>query len=358
MDANDIKDVIGLDIGVGASGIYPLLAAKHLNWKMLGTEANEDNFKMAQKNVDSNNLNDKIKLALTTSSEHEQSQLFEPIEGMQEKISFTMCNPPFYGEDHDEESDPASDTPAGQDHELKTKGGEVEFISKMISDSKCVADKIPIFTCMVGHKCSLKALKKLCHEAEAKDKDFRFSDTEFCQGKTMRWALVWTFNSSTKLDTGPSLLKKKQTERKLHTPVTFTLTEMGPGCPISDGVSFMGQLTSWLEAIDVIVKPGKVENERITFTVKSFQQNWKNQRRRRREQERAAVAEPSSKKLKSSENDESEQKAKGDLQLSAKFSATLKDSSAHFEIVFIDGEAGKDGLYQLIQFLKNKAKGL
>ena len=48
--------------------------------------------------------------------------------------------------------------------------------------------------------------------------------TEFCQGKTMRWGVAWTFSPTTNLlDAEPSLLKLKQEEKRLHKPVAFKL---------------------------------------------------------------------------------------------------------------------------------------
>ena len=48
--------------------------------------------------------------------------------------------------------------------------------------------------------------------------------TEFCQGKTMRWGVAWTFSPTMNLlDTEPSLLKLKQEEKRLHKPVAFKL---------------------------------------------------------------------------------------------------------------------------------------
>ena len=48
--------------------------------------------------------------------------------------------------------------------------------------------------------------------------------TEFCQGKTMRWGVAWTFSPTMNLlDAEPSLLKLKQEEKRLHKPVPFKL---------------------------------------------------------------------------------------------------------------------------------------
>ena len=41
-------EIAGLDVGVGASCIYPLLAAKKLGWKMHGTDIDAENLSAAR----------------------------------------------------------------------------------------------------------------------------------------------------------------------------------------------------------------------------------------------------------------------------------------------------------------------
>ena len=53
-----------------------------------------------------------------------------------------------------------------------------------------------MFTTMLGHKKNLGPLKKRLREDPGSP---RLVSTEFCQGKTMRWALGWTFDPGVKL---------------------------------------------------------------------------------------------------------------------------------------------------------------
>jgi methyltransferase len=46
-----------------------------------------------------------------------------------------------------------------------------------------------MFTTMLGHKSSLAPIILLLKEAGASS----WSETEFCQGRTTRWGLAWTF---------------------------------------------------------------------------------------------------------------------------------------------------------------------
>ncbi len=69
-------------------------------------------------------------------------------------------------------------------------GGEVAFISRMIDESVALQDKIKIFSTLVGLKKNLgKLIRKLSELKPVK----RWIVNQFCQGKSMRWCLSWTF---------------------------------------------------------------------------------------------------------------------------------------------------------------------
>ena len=46
------------------------------------------------------------------------------------------------------------------------------------------------------------------------------------------------------------------------------------------------RMSEWLTAAQFSVKPGKLTEDKTTFTAKTFSLGWKNQRRKRREQKR------------------------------------------------------------------------
>lgn len=49
-------EIKGIDIGCGATCIYPLMGAKKYGWKMVATEIDPSSVKWASKNVQRNNL--------------------------------------------------------------------------------------------------------------------------------------------------------------------------------------------------------------------------------------------------------------------------------------------------------------
>lgn len=54
------KAVKGMDIGTGASCVYPLLGAKMFKWRFVCTEVDSTNYDYAVKNVEDNNLTSSI----------------------------------------------------------------------------------------------------------------------------------------------------------------------------------------------------------------------------------------------------------------------------------------------------------
>ena len=53
----DGSEIAGLDVGVGASCVYPLLAAKRLGWRMHGTDIDSENLSSARHDTRETHLN-------------------------------------------------------------------------------------------------------------------------------------------------------------------------------------------------------------------------------------------------------------------------------------------------------------
>lgn len=68
---------------------------------------------------------------------------------------------------------------------------KVQIESQFI-DSQCMCYRV--YTSLLGKKSSLTKLKQYLREKGVSN----FSTTELCQGKTMRWAIGWTFDTNIK----------------------------------------------------------------------------------------------------------------------------------------------------------------
>ncbi|KAL4462092.1 hypothetical protein ABPG74_000937 [Tetrahymena malaccensis] len=143
---NQIK---AIDIGTGASAIYPILGSSKYNWSFIATELSEDSFKNAQKIVNNNpQLKNKVELRKS------QGNIFKDIiQKSDGDISFSMCNPPFFSE-HEEKK--IWINAQMRENEYICEGGELQFLQQIFEESKIFANQIKIFTSLVGKQASFE----------------------------------------------------------------------------------------------------------------------------------------------------------------------------------------------------------
>ena len=87
------ENVQGLDIGIGANAIYPLLGNACYGWSFVGTDTDETALQNCKKIFGSNpNFIDFMSLQLQI----EPRFLFKNIITAEDRFAFTICNPPFH----------------------------------------------------------------------------------------------------------------------------------------------------------------------------------------------------------------------------------------------------------------------
>ena len=155
---------------------------------------------MAKKNVETNNINDKIKIIHQTNSKNIFKGIIDGDNNDNDKFDFTVCNPPFF--EHLEETGlNKSRSNNATKHELVYEdGGEVGFIKLMIDEIKELRlyNKCNWFTTMLGKKSSIKAIKSILHKQQIVNDDTFIVTTNFYQGKQVRWGLAWTYDINIK----------------------------------------------------------------------------------------------------------------------------------------------------------------
>ncbi|THX36667.1 hypothetical protein D6C98_03190 [Aureobasidium pullulans] len=194
-DSEDLekKDIIGLDIGIGASCIYSLLACSlRPTWKMLGTDIDPSNFKNASDNIKRNNLESRISTKLNVA----EDALINPKAFGVDKLDFTMCNPPFYSspEDMAVSSAGKSDAPSavctGADVEMICEGGDAGFVLRMVEESIELGNTVRWYTSMLGKLSSVHQVIDRLKEIGVTN----WAVTLLRAGnKTRRWAVGWSF---------------------------------------------------------------------------------------------------------------------------------------------------------------------
>ncbi|XP_022915811.2 U6 small nuclear RNA (adenine-(43)-N(6))-methyltransferase [Onthophagus taurus] len=268
------SDVIGVDIGTGGSCIYPLLASRKNNWKMIGTDSNSVNFKYASANVAKNNLGENIKV-IQVSGENTLTELLEKDNLL---YTFCMCNPPFFSGVNDlyKSRNPNRKKPnngfCASSHEIITDGGELDFVQKIILESHNFKDRIKIFSSMLGIK---RNLKQLIHVLKQSNQVKSFISTEFFQGNTTRWALAWTFydydlNKINQINKNPKPIKP------------FSYSQNYNGSIENVGIKIEEILNELKMDFKVLEKGGFTRH----YNLKAYFNTWTHNRKRRREAKR------------------------------------------------------------------------
>ena len=164
------QGVIGLDIGTGASLIYPILGSRTYGWRMVGVDTDPTALRVAAAIVKHNPvLHDRV----IVRRQPDPSAIFRGIIEPGESFTFTMCNPPFFASAADAtaaarrkwdklgvETTETTFNFGGQPNELWTPGGEPAFLRRMIAESTAFAGRVAWFTTLVSKKGYLRVAEQ------------------------------------------------------------------------------------------------------------------------------------------------------------------------------------------------------
>ena len=181
----------GVDVGTGASCVYPLLLTTVLfarsdglrdggpggtgGWTFLATDVDPASVASARTNVDANGLGDDVRVALVDPGTGpleaaldaaRRDTSFVGSGGGRPLFDFVMTNPPFYAT-----GDEASAPRAG-DKRSRTEmsgsecvyapgdgvGGDAGFVAAMMEDSRTIRTDVTWYTSLVAKKTSLSAI--------------------------------------------------------------------------------------------------------------------------------------------------------------------------------------------------------
>jgi 23S rRNA (adenine1618-N6)-methyltransferase len=205
IDADKSKKMTGLDIGVGANAIYPLIGHREYGWDFIGADINANAIKNAQAIVDANGLNNCIQFRLQ-SHEH---QILKGIIQADDAFDFTMCNPPFHASLEDAQAVTqrkiyslaknagkqltktinAKLNFGGQGAELFCKGGELGFIERMIKESALYKNQCRWFTTLVSKASNLPKIERSLKAIAAK----KIKIVEMSQGQKQSRFVAWSY---------------------------------------------------------------------------------------------------------------------------------------------------------------------
>jgi len=195
------ESVRGLDIGVGANTIYPLIGSHEYGWYFVGADIDANALKNAQHIVDANMLSNKIELRLQTSP----NSIFKGVIKQGETFDFTMCNPPFHASLADAQagtqrkwrglgkSKKGTQSTAlnfgGQTTELYCEGGEEAFATTMINESKQFATQCLWFSTLISKAANLPSVYRALKNVNA----LKVKTIDMTQGQKQSRIVAWTF---------------------------------------------------------------------------------------------------------------------------------------------------------------------
>lgn len=186
-----------LDIGTGANCIYPLIGHHEYGWTFVGSETDPYALRSAKIIIEANSLTKAISIRKQNSG-----YILEGVIHHGEKFDMIICNPPFHSslQEATESSSrkwknlnqdkPGSDMNfGGRGSELWCDGGELKFVSQMISESVAFAGSVKWFTSLISKKDTLPGCYSLLKKLNVSE--VRTIAME--QGQKVSRILAWRF---------------------------------------------------------------------------------------------------------------------------------------------------------------------
>jgi 23S rRNA (adenine1618-N6)-methyltransferase len=194
--------VRALDVGTGASCIYPLLGHVDYGWSFVGSEVDATALASAREILAANpGRASGIELRLQS----DPGRILKGIIQAGERFDLTLCNPPFHASAAEAAQASANKwdklgrpgagrtRPArnfgGQARELWCRGGEVAFVRQMIHESAEFATSVYWFSSLIARGGHLASLKQHLGKVGALD----VRTVAMGQGQKQSRFLAWSF---------------------------------------------------------------------------------------------------------------------------------------------------------------------
>lgn len=195
------RKIKGLDIGVGANCIYPIIGCRTYGWQFVGTDIDP----VA---VDTANLiaaaNPSLKGQIECRLQADSGNIFRGIIHPADRFDFTLCNPPFHSSAQEAEAGSlrklrnlgkSTETVklnfGGQSNELWCDGGELVFLKRMVAQSRAFSKQCYLFSSLVSKHENIIQLKRTLKNAGAR----QVMVVNMSQGMKVSRLLAWTFLS-------------------------------------------------------------------------------------------------------------------------------------------------------------------
>jgi len=196
------KTVKGVDVGIGANCIYPIIGVSIYDWQFLGSDIEKTSIDSVQNII---NSNESLKENITVKLQENPSNIFVNIINKDEKYDFTLCNPPFHKSLKDALAGNKRKVQnltknlntknalnfGGKNNELWCEGGEIAFIKNMIKESFEFSKNCFWFTTLVSKKENLPFIYKALENI----KPTEIKTIDMAHGQKISRIVAWTFLS-------------------------------------------------------------------------------------------------------------------------------------------------------------------
>ena len=197
------KDKVrGLDVGVGANCIYPIIGSSVYDWNFVGSDIEIESINSVENIIKSNEI---LKDKIETRHQKNPNNIFVGVINPEDRFDFTLCNPPFHKslkealegnkrkvQNLTKQSNAKSALNfGGQNNELWCKGGEIAFIKNMINESKQFSKNCLWFTTLVSKKENVPLIYKALESAKPKE----IKTINMAHGQKISRVVAWSFLS-------------------------------------------------------------------------------------------------------------------------------------------------------------------
>ncbi|MDD7887810.1 23S rRNA (adenine(1618)-N(6))-methyltransferase RlmF [Flavivirga sp. 57AJ16] len=186
-----------LDIGTGASCIYPMLGKAVYHWSFVGTDIDKKALQYAQNIISKNELDNAIELRHQMNS----ANILKGVLNESDTFSAAICNPPFYKSETEamgatmrklkglNMGDTVVRNFSGTHNELWYKGGEKAFVHNYLYESSLYKNQCHWFTTLVSKKDLVKGMQVSLKKLGATE----VKVINMGQGNKISRIVAWTF---------------------------------------------------------------------------------------------------------------------------------------------------------------------
>ena len=196
------RSVVILDIGTGASCIYPIIGNAAYDWSFVATDVDPKAIENAATIVESN---PHLIEAVSLQQQLNNRFIFKDIIQSEDMFAFTMCNPPFHNSREEatkgtlrklsnlegKKAENAILNFGGKQNELWCEGGELAFITQTAYESAKFPMQCLWFSTLVSKAGNVNTIHKILEKVNASE----IKTIELAQGQKTSRVIAWTFHS-------------------------------------------------------------------------------------------------------------------------------------------------------------------